>query len=150
MHATQMISGSRMDAKSQTLGPAMTHFLSTRTCRPSHRFLLEQTCKNEQMARLLKSSKTTIFIDGHRGAPPILRAICCDARVHTCIRHLITNKTMEKMGAVSIDRYAHVMVKLTKRDGCSLDGVTSLRGACGTCTNHARPRKQPSLSQQKA
>lgn len=69
----------------------------------NYKFLLEQTCKNEQMARFLKSDKTTYFIDGHRGSPPALAAVCPNARVHACLRHLVTNKKMKKMGAVSID-----------------------------------------------
>lgn len=71
----------------------------------NYRFLLEQTCKNEQMERLIKSNKTTFFIDGHRGSPPALAAVCPEARVRTCLRHLLTNKTMHKMGAVSSESF---------------------------------------------
>lgn len=77
----------------------------------NYKFLLEQTCKNEQMDRLLKSDKTTFFIDGHRGSPPALAAICGDARVCTCVRHLVTNKTMKKMGSVSIEPCARAVPK---------------------------------------
>ena len=69
----------------------------------NYKFLLEQTCKNQQMAGFLKSDKTTFFIDGHKGSPPAIEAVCPDARVHTCLRHLITNKAMKKMGDVSIE-----------------------------------------------
>jgi len=69
----------------------------------NYTFLLEETCKNEQMARLLKSDKTTFFIDGHRGSPSAIAKVCPDARTRTCVRHLVTNKGNKKMGRVSIE-----------------------------------------------
>jgi len=78
----------------------------------NYRFLLEQTCRNEQMKQLLTSDKTTIFTDGHKGSPPAIAAICPNARVMSCLRHLVTNKAMRKMGNVSVDHFAHAVEKL--------------------------------------
>lgn len=74
----------------------------------NYKFLLDETCKNEQMAELLKCDKTTFFIDGHRGSPPALEASCPDARWNMCVRHLLTNKGMKKMGAVSLELFSCV------------------------------------------
>lgn len=76
----------------------------------NYKFLLEETCKNEQMARLLKSDKITFFIDGHKGSPPALEAVCPYARWNMCVRHLLTTKNMKKMGAVSFELSAPVCV----------------------------------------
>lgn len=67
----------------------------------NYRFLLQQTCKNEELGPLLASGEVTFFIDGHRGSPPALRRVVPLAPVRTCLRHLITNKAMKAMGAVS-------------------------------------------------
>ncbi|CAM9735812.1 unnamed protein product [Pylaiella littoralis] len=64
----------------------------------NYRFLLEQTCKNEHMKTLLTSGTLTFFTDGHRGSPPALARVLPMAPVRTCVRHLITNSNMKKMG----------------------------------------------------
>lgn len=67
----------------------------------NYRFLLEETCKNEHMKRLLTSGTATFYTDGHRGSPPALARILPSAPVRSCVRHLLTNKGMKAMGAVS-------------------------------------------------
>ncbi|CAN0355484.1 unnamed protein product, partial [Ectocarpus sp. 13 AM-2016] len=64
----------------------------------NYKFLLQQTCRNEHMHRLLSSGEVTFFIDGHKGSPAALRAFLPQAPWRACVRHLITNKNMKAMG----------------------------------------------------
>ncbi|CAB1108636.1 unnamed protein product [Ectocarpus sp. CCAP 1310/34] len=66
------------------------------------KFLLQQTCRNEHMHRLLSSGEVTFFIDGHKGSPAALRAVVPQAPWRACVRQLITNKNMKAMGHVSL------------------------------------------------
>ncbi|CAB1111145.1 unnamed protein product [Ectocarpus sp. CCAP 1310/34] len=64
----------------------------------NYKFLLQQTCRNEHMHRLLSSGEVTFFIDGHKGSPAALRAVVPQAPWSACVRHLITNINMKAMG----------------------------------------------------
>ena len=83
--------------------------LADKENQSNYKFLLEVTCKNEEMARLLKSDEVTFFIDGHRGSPPAIEEVCPDAYVRLCARHLLTNRGMKKMGPVSLELSGHAM-----------------------------------------
>ena len=67
----------------------------------NYRFLLDQTCKNELMRTLFTSGQATFYTDGHRGSPPAITQVVPLAPVRTCLRHLITNSNMRRMGNVS-------------------------------------------------
>ncbi|CAB1115110.1 unnamed protein product [Ectocarpus sp. CCAP 1310/34] len=80
----------------------------------NYKFLLQQTCRNEHMHRLLSSGEVTFFIDGHKGSPAALRAVVPQAPWRACVRHLITNKNMKAMGhaySVAVYRAAVVPTK---------------------------------------
>ncbi|CAN0351658.1 unnamed protein product, partial [Ascophyllum nodosum] len=64
----------------------------------NYTFLLDQTCKNELMRTLFTSGQATFYTDGHRGSPPALAQVVPLAPVRTCLRHLITNSNMRRMG----------------------------------------------------
>lgn len=61
---------------------SMSPVIADKENMTNYKFLLEETCNNEQMASLLKSDKITFLIDGHKGSPPALEAACPDARWH--------------------------------------------------------------------
>ncbi|CAM9811136.1 unnamed protein product [Ectocarpus sp. 13 AM-2016] len=64
----------------------------------NYKFLLQQTCRNEHMRRLLSSGEVTFYIDGHKGSPAALRAVLPQAPWRSCVRHLLTNNNMKAMG----------------------------------------------------
>ncbi|CAN0461195.1 unnamed protein product, partial [Ectocarpus sp. 12 AP-2014] len=64
----------------------------------NYKFLLQQTCRNEHMRRLLSSGEVTFYIDGHKGSPAALMAVLLQAPWRSCVRHLLTNGNMKAMG----------------------------------------------------
>ncbi|CAN0429040.1 unnamed protein product [Pylaiella littoralis] len=72
--------------------------LANKENETNYRFFFDQTCKNDHMKTLLTSGTVTFFTDGHRGSPPALAKVVPMAPVRTCLRHLLTNTQMRKMG----------------------------------------------------
>lgn len=70
------------------------------TC--NYKFLLESAIRNEDMLRLLTSPLTTIYCDGHKGAPSAIRQVLPMVSFRRCVRHLICGPNMSKIGKVRV------------------------------------------------
>ncbi|CBJ27635.1 conserved unknown protein [Ectocarpus siliculosus] len=80
----------------------------------NYEFLLQQTCRNEHMQRLLSSGEVTFYIDGHKGSPAALRAVLPQAPWRACVRHFITNRNMKAMGQAYSNAVYRAAVAPTK------------------------------------
>lgn len=76
--------------------------LASKECESNYQFIIEKACTNADMARVLTSPTTTVFVDEHKGSLAAIKRVIPEACVRRCVKHIITSSRMKSTGVRTI------------------------------------------------